>query len=655
MLAIKGARDVLGAIRGTAGRLRESLLDVLHPPAEQLVRLPEPPPGIFSPGPPTVTWKRLRTRHGEVFIAQEPLKKHDILIGHAEIGDRVVGFVETPYTYNESVRRHWAIGVDSDGVSMAHSYRVEPLVPGVPMASGKDILRHLSTMRKGPRAEIPDLVSVASQFVDGDEMRGEVLVVQTQKFMKTQDFGGSLLIQEAVMHVVARIVEKLGRTRLLTPRNTGSWTAISDAFTAPKEKVEALERFLKARPWLHGMAAISTWVDFEGTAEEVERRLGREHWISDATMRRLGPEVGDVNSRVLDVLKSLPVDWIPSRGNVEEWTAFRAMCETLAGAPDLRHAFPSLLAGAKGRWVPFMDRVARECGLAGPAFLGEWRKAIEAEVETHSRLKDPSPDWHGARFRPMAALSDVADMIRALDADLEAILGGTHARRITTYHMASEAIVGKRGLASLLEASRKWHVDPSFKATALSRAELRWDPNLPEWTDPKTGIRIVPLGSSHDLVHEGARGADPSGMAGLDHCVGSDSYVLAAARGESAILSLRRDGQRLSTAEIALKEFSGLIHEHEELLVHRTGFVLQHRARRNGEPTGAAKSALLDYLGLPEVTFAITEARYREAELPPALDRGTPMQILDPWRPYLTGKCKSASPEDFAETLRVAP
>ncbi len=178
---------------------------------------------------------------------------------------------------------------------------------------------------------------------------------------------------------------------------------------------------------------------------------------------------------------------------------------------------------------------------------------------------------------------------------------------------AERAIGFPMDLAGVVRLSERWHaLDGSIHA-ALRLGEdishLTWEP----LTEPfATGaVTVVPLTCAQDLAEEGEA---------LSHCVGT--YVMHCLLHGIHVVSLRKDGRRLSTAEI---RFDG-----------KNPRVIQHCARRNGDPPRDAEKALAAYVaelragGLGLDTAALEEARAARQRDLPGEDRAAGYVGYDP-------------------------
>lgn len=627
-------------MRETAGRLRSRAYDAI----DKRRALPPPVDAADMPShaESLVAWSRLTTRHGDLAFVMEP---HGVLIGYAIVGDTVAAFVEIREGASGEPGTHWLLAADGDGVNAAATYAPGPLVPGKPEASGREILRHLAESAGTSRPDWPSTMTAASQILQHYGQDALTLAERTIAAARVRDPIGEIderHIFHAAIAIAARVLSKIGRTRLLTSRSTPDQAAAARAMSATAAQVRDVEAFLSARPWLHTLTATSPRAVHGVGIDEGEARLAKIHGLAPAHMRRLGPEVGDVTGPVVEMMASIPIDWVPERGDETEWTAFRAMSELL-GIPTARHALRTLVDDAKGRWKAFATRIATECDQDPEAFLEGWRTEALAEITARSRFEDLDQFRECPPRVPGYRIRDALDLPRMMEVDLGRMRRiDDDETQLRARRLAEDALIGTRGLSSLLAASARWHVDLALNSTTLRRPEMTWDPILPRWTDPSTGIEVIPLSSSYQMAFEGTVGTNPDGTAGLAHCVGGDGYVMDAAEGRIAIVSLRRGGERLSTAEIRL----GVGRESLDRDDQEPWWVVQHRGHRNGPPEADAAATLATYVALPDVKLAISSASLRKVSFPPMCDPETPEEILARWRPLMTGRWRNASIDD---------
>lgn len=352
--------------------------------------------------------------------------------------------------------------------------------------------------------------------------------------------------------------------------------------------------------------------------------LGRRG--SRAHLRRIAPVGHRLTRNAMGVLTQLPVDWLPQDGADPGWEPLLAVAQAAGDITSLAGVEAGhLLRDAKGRWDAYAARIAR---MALP----------DAESPTVGQALGHAADMvHAFEHRllaPALALADAGPRVRVGYRDaLRLMLGqaalGAFAERVGTYGARREPMQ-----ARLRETSP--HVC----------ADLAWDPHLPEWVHPGTGVTVSPLGDEESLRREGAARNDASGAAGLSHCVGD--YGMACADGRSRILSLRipgRDGYaRLSTAEIRWPGDGG------------APVVSQHAGRGNGEPGRQASAALSAYMGhlsslgtgrpapvhRPEMPHGARQAGYDTSV------RANVETALRLWRPILPRPLRAEGLEAFA-------
>ncbi|EPR21219.1 hypothetical protein L905_06875 [Agrobacterium sp. TS43] len=141
-----------------------------------------------------------------------------------------------------------------------------------------------------------------------------------------------------------------------------------------------------------------------------------------------------------------------------------------------------------------------------------------------------------------------------------------------------QVLIGTRGLKSFREAVAIWHRKAATVAAVRHEAQTDrpgWPPICGPWQSRDGAHAIFPLITAADLVEEGNA---------LAHCVGG--YYEPCRRGNTQILSLRRDGAHTATIELLL---SG----NKDLSVQ----VGQFKTRRNGRPDALAHDALKEFLG----------------------------------------------------------
>lgn len=382
-----------------------------------------------------------------------------------------------------------------------------------------------------------------------------------------------------------------------SPRSWAPWP-----IRATNDQMQAAERVGKGGnydyPIRHGSPG-----HFEGSPETIRLRLLENLGLTPATARRVADWKVPVEPAAVEILKSIPVDWVPT--DPGEIDAFRSIAESLDIRIRKNGDLSVLLSGAKGRWIEFEERLAEAAGAT-------------REVLASSRwvLKRVLRD---ATFDAMDLVSEFSNAMPSIPPD----------RAVTeeALRLAWEALAGSRGLPALLEASRTWHA--RFVPVRANDPELEWEPALPAWKDDGTGFEVISLATGSELEAEGSPDAE-----GLDHCVGKGGYALKCSRGDSRIVSLRLDGKRVSTAEIDMA----------------SGNVVQHRARKNLRPPEEAEATLRHYLRLPETREAIARG-VRPVDVMSTFDLEEFEAAIERWRPYLCGRWKHASAQDFLERL----
>lgn len=202
------------------------------------------------------------------------------------------------------------------------------------------------------------------------------------------------------------------------------------------------------------------------------------------------------------------------------------------------------------------------------------------------------------------------------------------------------AIVGHRKPKAFNEAVDLWHRRvASLSALRHERMVERpgWPALCAPWRSPCGRYEIVVLSSATDLVEEGRT---------LDHCVGG--YYEICRRGDTQILSLREDGNRIATVELKLgSDLAALMLEVGQFKAYRNSAPLVHfhdplraflRAVRNGDhPINAGKLAryrrkMRETWDGPWNSQALSLAHARDV-FPfylPLLPRGTPADF-DAW------------------------
>ena len=249
--------------------------------------------------------------------------------------------------------------------------------------------------------------------------------------------------------------------------------------------------------------------------------------------------------RVLQVLSRLPADWVPA--DAREWAAFRLIARAVIPVADLLAVSPEeALAGAKGRWQSYVERLARAAGCEVAAF------GPEAMVYAISDLLEASEQLAAQVLIPCAFQAAIDTVGRVPDVVSEELRqaalqmaggcllsGGLPAgfQRVRTWMSriaALNGIVAGRGVAPGAGAQSR---GADFEALKAADA---WPALSLPWMAPN-GLLVRPLTSRVELEEESRR---------LGHCVGS--YWTRAFAGRTHIYSIQSgDGlQSLSTFEV---------------------------------------------------------------------------------------------------------
>ena len=511
---------------------------------------------------------------------------------------------------------HWFFAAGDRGVAFVRPIADGPLVQGKPRASAEEIEAHLAGVFAGPCADTDAQVVLA--FGQGIRAKGN-----PSPLMKSlQDLGVAVVtyqddqaraaIEDALAPILDRLRRRIEVLDAYEVSRTRQWVPYRSRFLSCTEatsrilkmtdaELDSLSGFGTFNPLLREMLELDG-VDLAAPRNKILHDVLTLLEVPAAAIRRL-PKDEVPSSAVVQVMRTLPVDWLPRHDDEEGWTALKLAAMALQSCWLSEVAWPALAAGSKGDWVAFAERCAR-------AAFG--------------------PD--GDR-RPLGFVHTAVRYARDVTVGFSTFLGlltvDAMAARIAAADIADEATVGDRGLPALLENSRLWHA----RFRPLPPAKVHWRALLPRWTDQATGIEVVPLTNSGMLIEEGDV---------QDHCVGGESFALASLRNEIRIVSLRRGKERLSTAEIALHE--------DPSGKPPPGGVVQHHGRSNSQPVAEAVEALSAYVALPGVVEARHKARVNVKRLP-ARTPAELAEMLERWRPFLTGHWKRASIEEFREAM----
>ncbi len=229
------------------------------------------------------------------------------------------------------------------------------------------------------------------------------------------------------------------------------------------------------------------------------------------------------------------------RTSIEQWDDFVVAARRLKSYSVPRHEWPGAAQPeTPSAWQNSPWLGSPRTHLIRPDYLDQKDAGVQDAILA---LKDDLLRPLVAERTPPAALcnSAVRHFANELDfppsrrgsADYRAFLLGLH-----------RAIIGTRRPKAFQEAVAIWHRRAaSLSALRHEHSAERpgWPPLCAPWRSRDGRYDVVPLTSARDLVIEGNE---------MRHCVGG--YYDICRRGDTQILSLRRDGQRAATVEIVL-------------------------------------------------------------------------------------------------------
>lgn len=554
---------------------------------------------------------------------------HGAILGHARIGGTQVAYIELR---EGEARRHWLMSF-SGGVSFAVPFTEGPIVPGHLDASKGDILRRLAELVENP----PDRVE-GSAFAAIKQIMPSYVLRNAPR--KTERLEGSLRSEgwtgePKVGRVAsARMDRWLHRVKVALGKRMAIHDMVGETQkkhrTEPSSSAAVAERILRLTdaevisvsrhvdigrqiewhrlggmeivmgPDLLPFALVDPDVGLIGSLRDVQAAVLAKTGATPAAIRRLRSDVAITRATAAG-MSALPIDWIPCQDDAAGWAAFDRACRTLCAIDPDASAWTRLAKASKGRWPEFMDRCVR------------------AVVDERAMREGFAGFFEGILIFEAINSKDVVAGFQGF------LTEATGADDETTARTAREAVRGDQGLLAILETSRDWHV--RFRPSV--RKDLAWERALPTWTDAATGIEVVPLENGAELAEEGKA---------MDHCVKQEHYALKCLRNHVRIVSLRRNVDRLSTAEIE----TGV----PEAIARGNEGIRQHHGRRNGPPPDEAKAALGRYLALREVADARTRLVRLQVVLPPLTDADLESR-LELWRPYLVGPFRKATLADL--------
>lgn len=561
-----------------------------------------------------------KTEHPIARLVRDSLH---VSIGTVPVGDMTFAYcLAAPDDYSGRRSRNWFVGVAEDGIHYVGALDVREI-----FVTPERAAQALAAIVRGKPAPALKAWKFASETIFPNAWQGVPIAWDLSTDYARRGQGASLgptreEFEAWMRELLNPVYERLGPARMETlasmtlfpdeirkiDRNAKALVFPDWAIRGESDHVERAAEFIRLNRWLAwAMAAIRDPNDLDGDDAVVTRRLMDRFGIAPAKARRMGPwcKLGD---GALRLARALPVDLVPEAGDEASWDAFQTVAEVLNAidADDAR--FQSLVAPSKARWVSYAERLVARFGDQG----------LEPD-----QVGGPL-DFENPRGTLIVNAGDASHMVRGF----ASILPGGDKARDAAACLAEEAVIGDKGLAALLETSKRWH--EHYEEPRLD--VLAWDPVVPIWTDPETGVEIVPLADSDELLEEGRKTEG-----GLHHCVGGISYAQSCVRGDIRILSLRKDGQRLSTTELDMNGRG----------------IVQHGGHRNGLPPAECLDALHAYRRQPAFLDAMARGTQRQSA---PSERRVPFEIaLEAWRPFLTGRWRTAAAEEFYDPLGLVP
>lgn len=352
-------------------------------------------------------------------------------------------------------------------------------------------------------------------------------------------------------------------------------------------------------------------VDASGLPPHVARRLPAAAeamaCLGDAGRQRLTRAIGlshlgkDLVVGLASHLDGLPASWVPRDG--DGWHAMAACGHVLGWVGSMSPEDRRVALDVGGDWRDFerrLNEVVREGGDVNGALEGLHDTAVALSRQV---------------LMPAAALARGLPPTAGV-ADLGLDIGDPGGHHDTDHeaHPGMEVLARGRSIVRTIGASTRWHEDRARIQAVLHRLQgdvavsLCWpaaypshfhDPDQPgggmgetapdedfaRATSAEGAWRLDVLVTVDQLVSEGARGFDPDGFLGLDHCVGG--YADDCRSGRSRIASVRTvaDGrwERVCTVEVTF-DGDGMPE------------VRQCRGASNGAPSPAAQGFVASYV-----------------------------------------------------------
>lgn len=333
----------------------------------------------------------------------------------------------------------------------------------------------------------------------------------------------------------------------------------------------------------------------------------------------------------------LPLGWIPDRDDATGWRRFAGALSLFRHLRDAFGTSPVVSAGGfGGRWDELDTRLQRLTGhrLDQPGGLPGAAMASELVEFVRNQSHDVAFDFFETVLVPLLASHGSDD------------IGSSFAGFRTS---AGRFLFGERSLAAVIDTAKRWH-DRGIAIPTRYNTSRSWEAWLPDFTIYDR-LSIKQLTTSRELMDEGRNGPDEDGLEGLAHCVGG--YASRASRADCAILSIRENGIRLSTAEVRWKE--GQFR------------VVQHYGRGNTPPPAESVSALTRYLrcfsdGILAIdleALARVKARSR-ADIAAVCgydwrEDGAIERVLDLWRPYFAKDRAGIMLDELASQFCLSP
>ncbi|BCB22076.1 PcfJ domain-containing protein [Bosea sp. ANAM02] len=408
----------------------------------------------------------------------------------------------------------------------------------------------------------------------------------------------------------------------------------------PSDSVGDVRVAIEAYP---ALASIIFWSPaLPGTPKAVAMETLAEFDIAldkrQGLLRRLaGVDLPPLGISALHAAADLPLGWVPTRHDTVGWHRFSGALSLFRHLKDAFGTPPHISAGGYGgRWDELESKVYLLSGrlLTAPGLLPGSAMASELVEFVRNQTHDVTFDFCETIIVPlMASLGH--DEVAASRAGFLTAIGGF--------------LFGDRSLVAVMEVAKRWH-DRGVQIPTRFNTSRTWEAWLPDFSIYDR-LSIKQLTTSCELIDEGRIGPDEGGLEGLAHCVGG--YAPRASRGDCAILSIRTDGARLSTAELRWKD--GQFQ------------VLQHYGKGNTPPPIEAESALKRYLrcfadGILAVDLeALARVRARARSDATAVcgydwrEAGAIERVLDLWRPYLAKNRQGITLDELADLFCLSP